>query len=308
MKKTKILLTLTIIHLATIANVDVFATSMVYATTTNTTKQFTLILPPNILKKIGKKIWQNECGGKISELTHWNQGENFISLGIGHFIWYPTKIQKNYHESFPELIQYMVRNQNWTQYMKQHHITAPEWLDNKNIPPCPWQSKEEFQQAIKNNDLKLKDLRNFLLNTIPIQTQYLIYRLENSLEQILKISPIEEQDNIRHKVNQLLQTSEGTYALIDYVNFKGDGIHENILPEYQKSKNNCKSFDGWGLRQALREMRNFPYDYPPIMAFSLAAIKTLERRVECAPLHKKSFEEKWLIGWKKRVNAYNPKT
>src|SRR5258708_5545050 len=38
--------------------------------------------------EIGKKIFQNEAGGKIPFLTHWNDGEDFASLGIGHFIWY----------------------------------------------------------------------------------------------------------------------------------------------------------------------------------------------------------------------------
>ena len=28
------------------------------------------------------------AGGTISGLTSWNVGENFASLGIGHFIWY----------------------------------------------------------------------------------------------------------------------------------------------------------------------------------------------------------------------------
>src|SRR6266446_3164255 len=41
------------------------------------------------VQRIGKKIWQNECNGTISGLTSWNQGEDFASLGIGHFIWYP---------------------------------------------------------------------------------------------------------------------------------------------------------------------------------------------------------------------------
>src|SRR5258706_488493 len=39
--------------------------------------------------RIGKRVWQNECNGTISGLTAWNEGEDFASLGIGHFIWYP---------------------------------------------------------------------------------------------------------------------------------------------------------------------------------------------------------------------------
>src|SRR5262245_43382547 len=35
--------------------------------------------------RIGRKIWQNECNGTVAGLTAWNSGENFASLGIGHF-------------------------------------------------------------------------------------------------------------------------------------------------------------------------------------------------------------------------------
>jgi len=40
---------------------------------------------------IGRKIWQNECAGTVEGLTSWNKGEDFASLGIGHFIWYPAE-------------------------------------------------------------------------------------------------------------------------------------------------------------------------------------------------------------------------
>src|SRR4030095_9892577 len=34
---------------------------------------------------IRTKIWQNEGSGTIAGLTSWNAGEDFASLGIGHF-------------------------------------------------------------------------------------------------------------------------------------------------------------------------------------------------------------------------------
>ena len=40
------------------------------------------------LKEIGEKIFRNEAAGKKENLVYWNSGENFPSLGIGHFIWY----------------------------------------------------------------------------------------------------------------------------------------------------------------------------------------------------------------------------
>ena len=38
---------------------------------------------------IGRRVWENESGGTLQGLTHWGYGEEFASLGIGHFIWYP---------------------------------------------------------------------------------------------------------------------------------------------------------------------------------------------------------------------------
>src|SRR5262249_43273836 len=54
--------------------------------------------------KIGKRVWQNECNGTISGLTAWNKGEDFASLGIGHFIWYPKGRRGPFEESFPKLV------------------------------------------------------------------------------------------------------------------------------------------------------------------------------------------------------------
>lgn len=51
-------------------------------------KVFSLSVSPENANKIGEKIWKNECAGSIEGLTNWKKGENFASLGIGHFIWY----------------------------------------------------------------------------------------------------------------------------------------------------------------------------------------------------------------------------
>src|SRR5438552_18973326 len=53
--------------------------------------------------RIGKRIWQNECNGTVAGLTSWNTGEDFASLGIGHFIWYPEGRRGPFEESFSKL-------------------------------------------------------------------------------------------------------------------------------------------------------------------------------------------------------------
>jgi len=81
----------------------------------------------------------------------------------------------------------------------------------------------------------------------------------------------------------------GTFALIDYVNFKGEGTLET---ERYKGQ-------GWGLLQVLETM---PEGGDPVREFSQAAKATLARRVRNAPPER--HEERWLPGWDARVERY----
>jgi hypothetical protein len=59
------------------------------------------------LASIGQRVWKNECGGTRDGLTSWNAGEDFASLGIGHFIWYPKGPHGPFEESFPKLVKFL---------------------------------------------------------------------------------------------------------------------------------------------------------------------------------------------------------
>ena len=49
---------------------------------------------------IASRIYQNETGSQLRYLTHWNDGEDFPSMGIGHFIWFPEGGDAQFDESF----------------------------------------------------------------------------------------------------------------------------------------------------------------------------------------------------------------
>src|SRR5215470_15304734 len=123
--------------------------------------------------KIGKRIWQNECNGTITGLTAWNEGENFPSLGIGHFIWYPKGQRGPFEESFPKLVG----------FMKTRGVKLPALVANADEQPCPWNSREEFRRAQHSEEMK--QLRQFLADTVDIQAEFLIARLQNSLPKML---------------------------------------------------------------------------------------------------------------------------
>src|SRR3954451_8760117 len=106
-------------------------------------------LSPAQAKQIGKKIWQNECNGTVSGLTSWNSGENFASLGIGHFIWYPAGEKGPFEESFPHLVEFVAA----------HGAKLPTVLLNNKSGPCPWSSRAEFLRA--QDTPEMKQLRQF---------------------------------------------------------------------------------------------------------------------------------------------------
>src|SRR5260221_5765026 len=92
-------------------------------------------LTPRELEVIGRRVWQNECKGTIEGLTSWNAGENFASLGIGHFIWYPKNQRGPFDESFPKFVDFAARR----------GATLPAILLAKD--GCPSNSRAEFSQA-----------------------------------------------------------------------------------------------------------------------------------------------------------------
>lgn len=225
---------------------------------------------------LANQIWKNECGGTIAGLTHWNKNENFASLGLGHFIWYPKNTPKVFEETFPHLLK----------FIEQQGSEIPLWL--KNSEGSPWQSREEFYQNIQSS--KMEELRQFLFKTKDLQALFLSLRAENSL---LKMEPFLNQDEkmrIKDLFYTLAREAKGLYALIDYINFKGIGT----------SPNETYNGQGWGLLQVLRDIP--PHSTTLLEDFVESAKKLLTERVENSPSSRE--EKNWLAGWLHRLETY----
>jgi hypothetical protein len=87
-------------------------------------------------------------------------------------------------------------------------------------------------------------------------------------------------------------TANGTYALIDYVNFKGDGT--NPSERYNNQ--------GWGLMWVLIEMRDVSPGESAASEFAAAAKRCLDRRIKNSP--KSRGEKRWREGWHNRCDTY----
>lgn len=228
--------------------------------------------------EIARKIFKNEAGGKPEFLLHWNEGEEFASLGIGHFIWYPQGYQGPFDESFPKLLKFMAKN----------GVRLPAWLDGD--PDCPWQSREDFLLA--KESARAQELRRLLENTMAAQARFLANRLEEALPKMLATLPVRERAAVRRQFYRVAKTPVGVYALVDYVNFKGEGVKETERYNGQ----------GWGLLQVLQGMQGTADGQAALDEFADSAEATLTRRVQNSPPERN--EQRWLPTWKKRIQTY----
>jgi hypothetical protein len=231
--------------------------------------------------KIGKRVWQNECNGTVSGLTSWNQGEDFASLGIGHFIWYPEGRRGPFEESFPKVVD----------FISSRGAKLPTFLLRAGAgKACPWNSRAEFVRA--QNSVEMNALRRFLADTIDLQAEFLVARLAAALPKMLAEAAPANRPNVQQQFERLTKTPQGCYALVDYVNFKGEGVLHS--ERYQGQ--------GWGLLQVLEAMHGNS-EAEAADEFAHAAAAVLRRRVHNSPPER--HESQWLTGWLRRVNSYN---
>ncbi len=226
---------------------------------------------------LAARIWRNESGGDVDKILWWNPGEAFVSAGIGHFIWYPSGARGPFHESFPEMLA----------FLSSRSVPLPGWLAQDTARGCPWSTREEFLH--QRNGPRATELRRVLTDTTALQAEFMVARLDSALDKIIAAVPANQAPVIASRFCALAALPVGRYALVDYVNFKGEGTK---LGERYAGQ-------GWGLAQVLEEMNG---GSPANVDFAEAAARVLERRVQNAPGERR--EQRWLQGWLRRVDSY----
>ena len=238
----------------------------------------TITLSDAELDWVGQQIFRNECSAKKACLVHWNKGEAFPSLGIGHFIWYPSAVEGRFVESFPALIRYMAKRD----------APLPRWLARLDPFDAPWPDRAAFLEVA--DFARVVELREFLLTTRDLQAGFIVQRASSSLLRIIQVAPDAQRARVKRHLEELVSTSGGVYAVIDYVNFKGEGL--SATEQYNG--------EGWGLLQVLLAMKSD--DRPTLDRFRSAAAEVLTRRAgnADAPIER----ERWLAGWLRRLDTY----
>lgn len=223
---------------------------------------------------LGKRIWANECAGSVQGLVSWNVGEDFPSLGIGHFIWYPAGVEGPFDESLPRFVA----------YARSRGVQVPSYFYGK----APWPNKAAFEADRSGLADKM---RQWLAAHVDLQTQFIMARSRAALPKMMRQS--NHPAAVQAHYNALACTTQGMYCLVDYVNFKGEGTKES--ERYNGY--------GWGLLQVLETMQGNPQGRAATAEFSRAASEVMRRRVANSPASRG--EKRWLPGWLNRCKTYH---
>lgn len=235
------------------------------------------------LYAIGDQIFKNETGGRIDQLVHWNHREDFASMGIGHFTWYPAGRRARFGNTFPGLLDYLQKN----------GVNLPGWVLRARFEGAPWRTREQLMRA--KSTPEVKQFSQLLYNTRHLQAKYIMDRAMRAMPKLVKKTPPHLRGAVANNLNAVANSRGGRYVLVDYINFKGEGL--NRTGGY-KGQN-------WGLLQVLEEMRPVRPGQQALNEFADASMRVLERRVKNSDPRRN--ERKWLPGWRNRTNTYrNP--
>jgi hypothetical protein len=228
-------------------------------------------LEPGELARIADRIWSNE--GR-DQLVHVNPGEEFCSLGIGHFLWFPAGEPPPYTESFPQLLA----------FMQTRGVELPALLRQ---PHCPWRNRSEF---LADSSPRKQQIASFLRTTLDHQAAFIAERLTRSWPDIT-VAAGDRAGTVRDRAHRVALSCAGFYPLLDYLNFKGEGTSER-----ERYRGRDGQLHGWGLLQVLLEMSDEP---AAPAAFSAAARDVLDSRIDANP--ELAYAR---TGWRRRVAGY----
>ncbi|MCB1621937.1 MAG: hypothetical protein KDI44_14515 [Thiothrix sp.] len=239
-------------------------------------------VPDQKLGWVAEKIYKNEIGADENQLVSWNGSENFVSLGIGRFIWYPASRRGAYTETFPALMD----------YVSAKGVQMPAWLAARRSKGSPWADEAAFNSA--RNDREMLELRQLMKQTLPLQVGFLNQRLQRAIPEMMRQLPTDERERVMTNYQIMTRSQGGIYPVLDYLQFKGEGTNP-------RERYNGK---GWGLMQVLQGMENVQPGPGALAEFMRSADEVLVTRIANSPADRR--EARWLNSWQQRLRTYHP--
>jgi hypothetical protein len=194
------------------------------------------------LLSLGYRMWNNYAGGTLEGLTKWDGSDEhhqFMYLGIANNIWKPANADPMFGQDWPTV----------ARRLQELGCKIQPWM----LEDCPWKTEEEFDASF--NGKKMTWLRNHLSKKKLVRAQAfcIAERLErtideNSVDSLLTGLNDDQKAVVKKNFDLVVHTKNpfGCYALIDYVNFKGEG-KLGISSQFNG--------ESWGLLQVLLNMK-----------------------------------------------------
>ncbi|MDA9189419.1 hypothetical protein N9O57_00390 [bacterium] len=274
----------------------------------NIPSDFKVHLSEEEKKQMSKKVGEFEFNNKRDKIMQWNKNEDFLSLGLGHFTWFGNATKTRGVESFPDYIEYLVNEKGYDPE-KIPQIIRPVKINGRYVmnKKMPYGYKSSFEKNQKGPSMSA--VKNFLWQPDVQATQFdfIKNRLESQAGNIVNFhnspsydgSPVANGKELTRKMtnfmDDLSKSSAGKFGMIDYVNFKGEGLSPD---ERIKGTN-----EGWGLYQVLSgAAKEYDGSQDPAKLFSKHSGLALKNRV-----NKDSRMQANDAGWQRRTKFYgNP--
>jgi hypothetical protein len=149
------------------------------------------------VRRIGDQIFQNESGGDVNKLIHWNKGENFASMGIGHFTWYPAGRKQSFGNTFPGMLT----------YLESRGVRLPQWIKHAKRSGAPWRTRSQLLRD-KHNP-QVQQLQRILFETRYLQAEYIMQRAQRAMPKLVTTAPPHLRPRVASNLNAVANSRGG---------------------------------------------------------------------------------------------------
>jgi hypothetical protein len=208
-----------------------------------------LNLTPELLHKLAANVLRNETGCRPMDIVKWNKNENFPSLGLMHSIWFPPGVNHAYGQSFPEMWQFLRKKA-----LAAGSPPVPAFMQSEKTGAA-W-AETEFRVPDRETADEIATLKKFLAEpkVLEWQKEFIVRRAQKSFSRVLAaIEPGPKRQEAFSYLKRLLATDRGVISVIDYVNFKGEGLIPVKVDGFTQPIS-------WGFRPVLEKMGKIERD------------------------------------------------